>query len=75
MGNRDCWPALRAAGWLGHLLNEHYLWPIEQGQKDGRRRGGQHGRAPYELIDADAFPDTTLPRLFSYINGGAPPTS
>jgi hypothetical protein len=64
----------RPAGW-GHLLNEHYLSAIEQVQKDGRKRGGHHGRAPYALINADAFPDTTMPRLFSYINGGSPATS
>ena len=60
-------------GW-GHLLNEHYLLAIEQAQKEGRKRGGRGGRAPYELVNADAFPDTMVPRLFSYLNGGAPDT-
>ena len=56
------------------MLNEHYLLAIEQAQKEGRKRGGRGGRAPYELVNADAFPDTTMPRLFSYLNGGAPDT-
>ncbi len=63
----------RADAW-GHLLNEHYLSCIEQFQKEGRKRGGQHGRAPYDLVNGDTFPDITVPRLFSYLNGGVPET-
>jgi hypothetical protein len=62
---------LRRGGW-GHLLNAHYLIPIEQAQKVGRRRGGQHGTAPYELIDNDTVPASSVPRLYAYINGGSP---
>lgn len=59
-------------GAWGHLLNEHYLRPIEQQQKVGRRRGGRGGRAPFDVLDPDSLPDATLPRLYSYLNGGSP---
>ena len=62
---------VRQDGW-GHLLNQHYLLGIEQAQKVGRKRGGQGGGAPYELGTVDTFPDTTEPRLFTYMNGGTP---
>lgn len=58
-------------GW-GHLLNQHYLIDVEQAQKVGRKRRGQGGRAPYDLVNVDAFPDAIAPRLFTYINGGMP---
>ena len=61
--DRDAW---------GHLLNQHYLIAVEQMQKVGRKWGGHGGRAPYTLLNPDAFPDITIPRLFSYINGGSP---
>jgi hypothetical protein len=58
-------------GW-GHLLNAHYLSDIHDCQKVSRRRGGAGGSIPYLLANADAYPDRQTPRLFSYINGGAP---
>jgi hypothetical protein len=58
--NRDAW---------GHLLNEHYLLPIERSQKTRRKPGGNGTCAPYEPLAAGAPP----PRLFSYINGGMHP--
>jgi hypothetical protein len=53
----------------GHLLNEHYLPDIERQQKVRHRPGGKGGSAPYELLNAEQFPDHT-PKLFNYINGG-----
>ncbi len=53
----------------GHLLNEHYLPDIERQQKVRYRPGGKGGSAPYELLNAEQFPQHT-PRLFNYINGG-----
>ena len=67
-------PCYQQRGAWGHLLNEHYLSAIEQSQKAGRKRGGRGGCAPYELLNADIFPDVTVPRLFSYITGGVPET-
>lgn len=63
----DCWR--RAAAW-GHLLDEHYLYPIEQAQRQGRKRGGRGGAAPFDPVGSHAGPD--VPRLYSYINGGEP---
>lgn len=60
----------RRGGW-GHLLNKHYLMPIEAAQRRGYKRGGQAGRAPYTLANSEFFLDAA-PRLFSYINGGSP---
>ncbi|HSN74774.1 MAG TPA: hypothetical protein VL334_06730 [Anaerolineae bacterium] len=60
-------------GW-GHLLNAHYLSDIHDCQKVSRRRGGASGSIPYLLANADRYPDRQIPRLFSYINGGAPPS-
>jgi hypothetical protein len=62
---------LRPSAW-GHLLNEHYLRPIEEKQKSGRRRGGKGGPAPFELINAAEFPGDCVPRLYAYLNGGSP---
>lgn len=62
---------VKPKGW-GHLLNAHYLSDIHDHQKVGRRRGGAGGSAPYVLANADAYPDCQTPRLFGYINGGAP---
>ena len=58
-------------GW-GHLLNAHYLSDIHDCQKVRQRRRGAGGSIPYLLANADAYPDCQTPRLFSYINGGAP---
>ena len=64
-----CYERLKA--W-GHLLNQHYLAPIDALQKVGHRGGGRDGSAPFELTNGPAYPNATTPRLFSYINGGAP---
>jgi hypothetical protein len=53
----------------GHFLNVHYLVDIERQQKVRYRPGGTGSTAPYELLNAEQFPDHT-PRLFKYINGG-----
>jgi hypothetical protein len=60
---------VRPGAW-GHLLNEHYLYPRADAQRQGRRKGGSGGAAPFALAD-DARPPAT-PRLYTYINGGAP---
>ena len=65
-------PVFRRPGAWGHLLNEHYLAPIDVHQRHGRKRGGQGGCAPYELLNSGTFPDVAAPRLFGYINGGSP---
>lgn len=63
---------VRPGGW-GHLLGEHYLQPIEQAQKVGRRQGGRDGAAPYTtVLGAEAG---ATPRLYDYLNGGEPPAS
>ena len=61
----------RRRAW-GHLLNQHYLAPIDEAQKVGHKRGGRGGSAPFELIDGRTHPNAKTPRLFGYINGGAP---
>lgn len=58
---------LRLGGW-GHLLNEHYLYPLAAVQRRGRRRGGQDSAAPFAAMDGAQG----TPRLYTYINGGAP---
>jgi hypothetical protein len=54
----------------GHLLNEHYLFAIEEYQKAGQKKGGSGGSAPFKLVNAQDYPGFETPRLFSYINGG-----
>jgi hypothetical protein len=61
---------IRRGGW-GHLLNEHYLHVIDEGQRTGHRRGGAGRDAPFELVNPDE-PHEVTPRLFAYINGGTP---
>jgi len=53
----------------GHFLNTHYLVDLERQQKVRHRPGGKGGTAPYELLNAEHFPNHT-PKLFNYINGG-----
>lgn len=65
-------PRYLREGARGHLLNEHYLRPIEDQQKVGRKRGGKGGCAPFVMLDHERFPDETVPRLYSYLNGGSP---
>jgi hypothetical protein len=60
---------VRPGAW-GHLLNQHYLYPLADIQRQGRRQGGSGGAAPFAPVDA-AVPAAT-PRLYAYINGGAP---
>ena len=59
---------VRPRAW-GHFLNAHYLADIERQQKVRYRPGGKGGTAPYELLNAEQFPNHT-PKLFNYINGG-----
>jgi hypothetical protein len=57
----------------GHLLNEHYLRGIEDAQRPGRKRGPQVESAdPFILLDADNQAGAGVPRLYRYLNGGAP---
>ncbi len=60
---------VRPGAW-GHLLNEHYLYPILAAQKQGRMRGGRGTAAPFVAIEMQERVIT--PRLYEYINGGAP---
>lgn len=60
---------VRPGAW-GHLLNEHYLYPLADAQRQGRRRGGKGGAAPF--VPVNDGQQTATPRLFAYINGGAP---
>ena len=62
-------PRYERRGAWGHLLNEHYLRNIERCQKSGRRPGGDGTSTPYELVGGAI---NAAPRLFGYINGGAP---
>lgn len=62
---------LRPDAW-GHLLNAHYLYPMAAAQRQGRRRGGRGTSAPFVLLDADTIHTPSSPRLYAYINGGAP---
>ncbi|MFN8446179.1 MAG: hypothetical protein U0175_35645 [Caldilineaceae bacterium] len=63
---------MRKGAW-GHLLNEHYLYPIEQQQRKGRKHGGQGNPAPFELLPVSgpiAEQIGAMPRLYTYLNGG-----
>ncbi len=62
-----CWQ--RDEAW-GHLLSEHYLYPVEDAQRQGRKPGGQGGNAPFRLLDKAQA--SAPPRLFAYLNGGVP---
>jgi hypothetical protein len=62
---------VRPGAW-GHLLNVHYLYPLAEAQRQGRRRGGRDTAAPFvPIVDAHTGPEAT-PRLYGYINGGMP---
>lgn len=61
----------RPGAW-GHLLNEHYLYPIAEGQRRGRRRGGRGTATPFVAMDASEQTVAMTPRLYHYINGGVP---
>lgn len=62
---------IRPNAW-GHLLNAHYLYPIVDVQRQGRKRGGVGGSAPFQASRSAAGAPT--PRLYAYINGGEPVT-
>jgi hypothetical protein len=59
---------VRVGAW-GHLLGEHYLYPLADVQRQGRRRGGRGDAAPFAPVSA---PSTVAPRLYAYLNGGSP---
>jgi hypothetical protein len=64
---------VRQGAW-GHLLDEHYLYPIEQVQRPGRKRGGLGGSLPFRRqADDSAANAANAPRLYAYLNGGQPP--
>ena len=63
---------LRPGAW-GHLLNEHYLLPIQAAQRVGRKKGGKGGAQPFVQSEGELQPSTQTPRLYEYINGGSPP--
>ena len=64
---------VRQNAW-GHLLNEHYLFAIEDKQKNGRKHGGDGTADPFELVNPSSFQvgSKSGPRLYNYINGGSP---
>jgi pimeloyl-ACP methyl ester carboxylesterase len=65
---------VRLGAW-GHLLNAHYLYPIVDAQRQGRRRGGRGTSAPFVLLGDSHWARSHHqqgPRLFAYINGGVP---
>ncbi|MCB9152966.1 MAG: hypothetical protein H6649_02785 [Caldilineae bacterium] len=45
---------------------------LEREQKQGRKPGGRGTSAPYALMQDEVGTHSTIPRLFSYINGGEP---
>jgi hypothetical protein len=61
---------VRLGAW-GHLLNVHYLYPLAEVQRHGRRRGGTGTAAPFVAL-GDGHSGSTTPRLYEYINGGVP---
>ena len=61
---------VRLGAW-GHLLNAHYLYPIAEVQRHGRRRGGMGTAAPFVAL-GNGRDEATIPRLYEYINGGTP---
>lgn len=66
-------PVYWRPGAYGHLLNEHYLIPMERRQLRAQRPSGDGTAAPYELLTGTGNPQTDrVPRLYSYINGGRP---
>lgn len=60
-----CW--LHPGAW-GHLLGEHYLYPIEKVQRQRRKPGGTGDANPFVAV-SDQF-GAAAPRLFGYVNGG-----
>lgn len=64
-------PMYQHNGKWGHLFGAHYLHPIEDYQRSGRKQGGSGTSDPFVLLNPDA-PHCSSPRLFDYINGGSP---
>jgi hypothetical protein len=64
-------PRYEQRGRWGHLLNEHYLIEIDKHQRMGYRKRPLGGSAPY-VVAGGSEEDGQTPRLFYYINGGAP---
>lgn len=67
-------PIYMAPGAWGHLLNEHYLKPLESKQRLRLKRGGSGNppAAPYRQVGLKPGESMSAPRLFRYINGGSP---
>lgn len=63
---------MRKAAW-GHLLNEHYLLPIEAAQRVGRQKKPRGGPQPFVPLEDEQKSASETPRLYYYINGGSPP--
>jgi hypothetical protein len=68
-------PIYMQPGAWGHLLNEHYLLPIERSQRVGRKKRGKGGCDPFIPVYGTDLKAEDTPRLFAYINGGSPETS
>lgn len=62
---------VRKGAW-GHLLNEHYLYPVLKEQRQGRKRRGRGTAAPFQQENVEPGAEPVAPRLFDYINGGSP---
>jgi hypothetical protein len=62
---------VRLGAW-GHLLNVHYLYPMADVQRCGRRRGGIGTPAPFVALDDGLSGSPATPRIYAYINGGVP---
>ncbi len=62
---------VRLGAW-GHLLSAHYLYPLAEVQRHGRRRGGNGTAAPFVALGNGQSGSPTTPRLYDYINGGVP---
>jgi hypothetical protein len=56
------------------LLDEHYLTPIDDRQRHGRKPGGNGKCDPFVPLpnQKGTVAKSTVPRLFAYINGGSP---
>jgi hypothetical protein len=62
---------VRPGAW-GHLLNMHYLYPMIDAQRVGRRRGGRGSAAPFQRVSPARNGNGHSPRLYAYLNGGTP---
>jgi hypothetical protein len=69
-------PIFERQGAGGHLLNQHYLRPIDQRQRgEGHKCGPVDTTAtPFVLVNRADHPDSTQPQLYRYLNGGSPVT-